>query len=276
VTITVSFDAPVVVTGAPTLLLETGAVDRDATYVSGSGTALLTFAYVIQRGDDTSDLDYTGTDALSANGGTIRDSLDLVDADLTLPAPGTSGSLSASQAIVVDGDPPTGTVVVEDTALTPGETTFVTITFSEPVTGFGLDDLDAPNGTLSDLGPSALLTQSIAVTSWTAVYTPNAGVSSASNTIVLDLSGVTDTAGNAGVGTTSSNTFAVETIATATTTTPTTPTTPTTVPTTVPATSTPTGELPATGGGSPTPLPWALAALLLGAIGVATSRRRTS
>ena len=35
--------------GTPTLLLETGNTDRVATYVGGSGSATLTFAYVVQR-----------------------------------------------------------------------------------------------------------------------------------------------------------------------------------------------------------------------------------
>lgn len=43
IAIEVTFSQPVVVTGTPTLRLETGATDRDATYTSGSGTSTLTF-----------------------------------------------------------------------------------------------------------------------------------------------------------------------------------------------------------------------------------------
>ena len=51
---------PVFVTGAPQLELETGAVDRMASYVSGSGTNTLVFSYTVQPGDTASDLDCTG------------------------------------------------------------------------------------------------------------------------------------------------------------------------------------------------------------------------
>jgi hypothetical protein len=51
ITVTVTFDQSVTVTGGtPTLLLETGLVDRNATYVSGSGSNILTFSYTVQAG----------------------------------------------------------------------------------------------------------------------------------------------------------------------------------------------------------------------------------
>src|SRR5690606_9435026 len=68
VTITVTFDAAVFVTGAPTLQLETGTTDRTLDYLSGSGTNTLTFSYTVQAGDSTSDLDYVSTSALALNG----------------------------------------------------------------------------------------------------------------------------------------------------------------------------------------------------------------
>ena len=42
---------------APALQLETGKSDRYATYSSGSGTSTLTFQYIVQDGDNTTDLD---------------------------------------------------------------------------------------------------------------------------------------------------------------------------------------------------------------------------
>ena len=51
--------------GRHKLTLETGATDRDATYASGSGTDTLTFDYTVQAGDTASDLDSTGTGALT-------------------------------------------------------------------------------------------------------------------------------------------------------------------------------------------------------------------
>src|SRR5690606_8721876 len=90
----VTLDGAVTVSGTPTLLLETGTVDRTATYIGETGTPVtaLTFNYTIQAGDTSSDLDYAGTTALSLNGATIRDEYNQ-DANLTLPEPGAIGSL---------------------------------------------------------------------------------------------------------------------------------------------------------------------------------------
>ncbi|WP_116811976.1 Ig-like domain-containing protein [Steroidobacter cummioxidans] len=103
--ITVTFDAPVVVTtsgGVPTLTLETGAIDRPIAYVAGSTTDTLTFNYVVQPGDVSADLDYHSAGALTLNGAIIRD-LAGVDATLTLPIPGSALSLAGQKAIVIGG-----------------------------------------------------------------------------------------------------------------------------------------------------------------------------
>jgi hypothetical protein len=94
------------VNGTPTLTLETGATDRTATYVSGSGSSTLVFSYSVQAGDTAADLDYVSTSALSLNGGTIKSSADSSDAVLTLPSPGAAGSLGANKAIVIDTTAP--------------------------------------------------------------------------------------------------------------------------------------------------------------------------
>ncbi|HET6633321.1 MAG TPA: hypothetical protein VFG73_11540, partial [Rhodanobacteraceae bacterium] len=107
--LTVSFDQAVTVDtagGSPTLLLETGSVDRDAPYVSGSGSTTLTFAYSVLPGDASPDLDYATTSALALNGATIR-SAGGADAVLTLPATGSATSIAGQRAIVVDGVAPT-------------------------------------------------------------------------------------------------------------------------------------------------------------------------
>ncbi|MCW8201104.1 hypothetical protein D8B23_22630, partial [Verminephrobacter aporrectodeae subsp. tuberculatae] len=90
-------------------------------------------------------------------------------------------------------------------ALTVGETTTVTLAFSEPVTGFTIDDivLTDANGTLGTLTPNANRTV------WTATFTPTANVSDTSNTISINLTGLTDDAGNAGVSTATSANYTV-------------------------------------------------------------------
>ncbi len=87
ITLTIDFDQAVTLdtsAGTPSLLLETGAIDRSATYVSGSGSNTLSFSYTVQPGDSTPDLDYTSPTALQLNGATLRNS-NGIDAALTLP-----------------------------------------------------------------------------------------------------------------------------------------------------------------------------------------------
>lgn len=120
----VDFSEPVTVTGVPQLSLETGAIDRVATYLEGGGTSRLVFRYTVQAGDQSADLDYTGLAALAPNGGSIRD-LAGNDATLTLPAPGGAGSLGANKALVVDGVSPvllSGVVEGQTVVLTYADT----------------------------------------------------------------------------------------------------------------------------------------------------------
>ncbi|MHA2856318.1 S-layer homology domain-containing protein, partial [Paenibacillus lautus] len=104
-----------------------------------------------------------------------------------------------------DTQRPTATIVVADTALSIGETSLVTITFSEAVSGFANGDLTVANGALSSVSSTDNMT-------WTATLKPNSNVDSATNTITLDNSGVTDYAGNAGAGLTESNSYSVFTV----------------------------------------------------------------
>ncbi len=205
--VNVRFNAAVTVDttgGTPTLLLETGAVDRQATYLSGSGTDTLVFSYTVQSGDRNADLDYASTAALALNGSAIRDS-GSNNAQLTLATPGTAGSLGANASVMIDGVRPTATVVVSDNALRIGEASLVTVTFSEAVTGFTNADLTINNGTLSAMSSSD------GGITWTATFTPTANISDTSNLIRLDNSGVADAAGNAGTGTTDSNNYSIDT-----------------------------------------------------------------
>jgi hypothetical protein len=106
ITIQVQFTETVVVTNVPTLNLETGAIDRDATYSTGSATPTLAFVYLVEPGDQSPDLDYRLATSLA---GTIRDVAGN-NATLTLPNPGTAGSLGANKAIVIDAVAPTVTI----------------------------------------------------------------------------------------------------------------------------------------------------------------------
>ena len=205
ISIQVNFSESVTVIGTPQLTLETGAIDQVINYASGSGSSALTFNYTVQSGDISADLDYVSTSSLALNAGTIKDAAGN-NATLTLAVPGAANSLGGNKALVIDGVAPTATIVVADTSLTAGETSQVTFTFSEAVTGFGNADLTIANGTLS-----AVSSGDGGIT-WTATLTPTASVTDATNVITLVMTGVLDAAGNAGAGTTSSNNYAIDTV----------------------------------------------------------------
>ena len=163
VTITVTFNRAVTVTGTPLLAL--GLTGRSATYSGGSGTTALSFSYTVQDGDTSADLDYASTGALTLNGGSIADSSTSLDAILTLAAPGAANSLSANKAIVIDTASPTvSSVSAVNGTYRAGDTMDVTVTFNEAVTVTGTPTLPITldNGTvvqatyLSGAGGTAL------------------------------------------------------------------------------------------------------------------------
>ncbi|MEG4407505.1 DUF4347 domain-containing protein, partial [Microcoleus sp. MON2_D5] len=201
INITVTFDAAINVNttgGIPQLQLETGTTDRFATYVSGSGGTVLTFNYVVQAGDTSGDLEYLATNALTLNGGTIKETVGTAfDAFLTLPTTASLNSLGGSKAIVIETVAPTITSVTSTTTDGSYNTTGninVTVNFSEAVTLAG--------GSMSvalDTGGTVTIAP-FSGTSAVGTYTPAAGQNSLdlnSNSITL-ATGATlkDTAGN--------------------------------------------------------------------------------
>ncbi|MCW8206671.1 hypothetical protein D8B24_06320, partial [Verminephrobacter aporrectodeae subsp. tuberculatae] len=98
-------------------------------------------------------------------------------------------------------------VTLTDGRLMTGEKASLIIAFNKPVNDFTLDDVDGTraNGTLSDL------TRSADGRTWTATFTPTAGVIDETNTIRVNLAGVTDAAGTAATGSATSGNFIVST-----------------------------------------------------------------
>ena len=175
--------------------------------VSGFTAADLTVANGSVTGLSTSDGGITWTATLTPSAST-SDTSNLITLDNTGIADlaGNAGSgTTDSNNYAIDTQRPTASIVVADTALSVGETSLVTITFSEPVTGFTLADMTVANGSLSGLSSSD------GGITWTATLTPSASISDATNLIILANTGVADAAGNAGSGTTSSNNYAVDT-----------------------------------------------------------------
>ena len=193
VSVEVTFTSPVVVTGTPHLTLETGITDAVVDYASGSGTSTLAFSYTVAAGHGSAHLDYVASTSLTANGGTIRDAANN-DATLTLPAPGTVGSLGANTAIVIDTTAPTLTSVTStaaDGTYGPGAVLPVQVTFSEAVIVTG-----TPQLTLATGAPAAVV--NYASGSGTATLTFTYAVAAGHTSADLDYVATTALAANGG------------------------------------------------------------------------------
>jgi hypothetical protein len=162
----------------------------------------LTFTYTVAAGENSAQLDYTSTSALTLNGGTIKDGASN-SANLTLPAPGAAGSLGANKTIVIDTASPTvvsfnvlfGTqsynVIGSARVRLPWQISAIRVVFSKPITSGDVNSLTGvtTNG-FSGLGTNTL--------SWT--IDP---ISAASVAAVLKGTGadaLKDAAGNALAG----------------------------------------------------------------------------
>lgn len=136
------------VIGTPQLILKldspTNSVVVD--YSSGSGTNILTFLYTIQDGHNAADLDYLSADALQLNGGSILDGASGGAAILTLPLPGSQGSLGFNKNIAIDSVRPNIVTVSASSSIpngtyVQGQVIPITVTFSEPVSVTGVPQI---------------------------------------------------------------------------------------------------------------------------------------
>jgi hypothetical protein len=113
--------------------------------------------------------------------------------DLVGNAP-VAGNITANYTIDTT-EPVVSSVVMSDSALKAGETSTLTITFSEAVTGFDNTDITLENGTLT-----AVSSGDGGVT-WTGTFTPTDNIEDTTNVITVgtaltDLAGNTPLAGN--------------------------------------------------------------------------------
>lgn len=151
----------------------------------------------LQFNAPTSNDGVTWVASVSGPAGAVEDAENLISlnlAGLNDLAGNVGEGTATSVNYAVDTARPDLTVTVADAALAAGETTLVTFTFTEPVSGFDLADVAVENGTLSTPATSN------GGRTWTATYTPNGGVNDATNVILVNKAGVTDAAGNAGSG----------------------------------------------------------------------------
>ena len=109
-------------------------MNTDLLYVGESGSDTLTFEYTVVTGDEATDLDYDSTASLTLNGsGTINATAAPNNAALlTLPEPGTRGSLSSNKNISINrgaitNTAPTLSQTIPDQVLTVNTSFTVTI-----------------------------------------------------------------------------------------------------------------------------------------------------
>ncbi|WP_277344946.1 Ig-like domain-containing protein [Metapseudomonas otitidis] len=174
--------------------------------VSGLTTADFSVANGSLSGLSSNDGGITWTATLTPSSN-VNDATNLITLDNTgyTDLTGNAGSGSTdSNNYAIDTQRPTATLVVADTALKAGQTTTVTITFSEAVSGLTTADFSVANGSLSGLSSSD------GGITWTATLTPSANVTDATNLITLDNTGYADAAGNTGTGSTDSNNYAID------------------------------------------------------------------
>ena len=197
-TIKVTFNESVAVTGTPQILLNLISGGRTATYTSGTGTTELLFTYTTQSGDSTADLEYTSTTALTLNGGTIADAWGN-SAVVTLPATGSGSSISGQKAIVVDTDAPS----LASIAPTNGSTgvaisSNIVLTFSETmVRGTGSYTLLSGNSCATTVETISATAAGVAASGSTITINPVANLNYSTNYCLTYPAGfVKDVAGN--------------------------------------------------------------------------------
>ena len=164
------------------------------TVVDSFGRVVYSSAATVTNG--TWSINVSSTDAKLLADGTYT-----VKADVSNAA-GTQAQ--AFQAVTVDETAPTVTVAGSSPTLKAGQTDTITFTFSEAVTGFDNASVSVTGGTLG------AITQ-VNATTFTAVFTPAAGVDTQTATIQVVASGTgtsswTDALGNPGLA---SNTLSI-------------------------------------------------------------------
>jgi len=146
-------------------------------------TAILTPAPDTFNTSNVISLDYTGL------------------ADLSTGISGLGSDYSSNFS--VDTQRPTLSIIIIDNVLTSGETATVSLEFSESITGITVEDFTVSNAVIG------LVSSSDGGITWTATLTPNPNVSDVSNVISLNIGGISDLSGNAGLGTVTSSNFAI-------------------------------------------------------------------
>jgi hypothetical protein len=148
---------------------------------------------------------FTPTDNIEDTSNVISLGTELTDLTGNAPLAGAS----TSNYTIDTKEPLVSSVVMSNSALTPGDTSTLTITFSEAVNNFGNSDITFENGTLS-----AVSSADGGVT-WTGTFTPTDNIEATTNVISVGTT-LTDLAGNAPLADNSTSNYTINTILPAT------------------------------------------------------------
>ena len=151
ITVRVTFERPVDVTGSPSLALTIGSATRQARFTRQTGTSLW-FVYFVQSSDSDTDGFGVGASALTLNGGTIKAAGSATNATLSLGRHAlanantyqVNGSLTTAPTVnrvLISGTPPSGS------AYQLAEAVWVGITFDRAVDVTGTPSLALTIGT---------------------------------------------------------------------------------------------------------------------------------
>ena len=145
-------------------------------------------------------------DVNPTDGASVAVTID-VPVTVAIDAAGNDSTASNQLAYTSDTVAPTLGIALGDSTLVADQTTVMTFTFSEAVTGFDNTDITViENGTLT---PVSSLDGGI---TWTGTFTPTADIEDITNVITVNLTGVADLATNAGVGTEDSANYEIDTL----------------------------------------------------------------
>lgn len=166
--ISIEFSKPVVVSGGTPFITLNAGLDARATYLSGSGSNILVFRYVIKANENIVKLNYSSTRALDLNAAIIRDVDNSgEDVKLDLPPIGSGSDLSSIKNISVDTTLPDMPTNLDDSTWSNVSVRSPTLTFTP-----GADNLSGNivyKAKIVDNTDSVDVTSFASVTSGTAI-----------------------------------------------------------------------------------------------------------
>ncbi|WP_186467468.1 Ig-like domain-containing protein, partial [Bradyrhizobium stylosanthis] len=199
VSVTVNFSENVTVAGTPQLALNIGGTAVQASYSSGSGTGALVFTYTILAGQTDSNGISIDTNALSLNGGTIRDAAGN-NATITAASVADNANFKVdTTAPTISSEAITNATGIQNSTLNAGDVVSVTVNFSENMTVTGTPQLALNiGGTAVQASYSSGSGTGALVFTYTilAGQTDSNGISINTNALSLNGGTITDAAGN--------------------------------------------------------------------------------